>query len=104
VQAAWHAARGLALAGLGRKSEAVVEGQRAATLIPTAKDAFEGPYWQVYLARIHAMNGEPAPAVALLRANIQEHVGLDPPALLRLDPLWDPIRKDPAFAALAAGK
>jgi hypothetical protein len=50
------------------------------------------------------MNGEAGPAVALLRTNIDAHRGIDPPAVLRLDPVWDPIRKDPGFATLAAGR
>jgi TolB-like protein/Flp pilus assembly protein TadD len=102
VQAAWHAARGIALAGLGRKAEAVAEGERAIAIIPLGKDAFEGPYWPVYLARIHAMNGEAGPALALLRKNVDARMGIDPPGILRLDPLWDPIRKDPGFVALLA--
>ena len=100
VQAAWHAVRGLALAGLGRKVDAVAEGQRAVTLIPTSKDAFEGPYWPVYLSRIHAMNGEATPAVDLLRGLVAAQMGADPPGLLRVDPIWDPIRKDAGFGDL----
>jgi serine/threonine-protein kinase len=101
VLAAWHAARGTALAGLGRKAEAVAAGQRAVALVPISKDGFEGYSWTGYLARIHAMNGEAAPAVALLRANLAKRMGTETAGMLRVDPVWDPIRKDAAFAALA---
>jgi serine/threonine-protein kinase len=100
VLAAWHAARGVALAGLGRKAEAVAEGERAVALVPISKDGFEGYSWPGYLARIHAMNGEAAEAAALLRPGLVARMGTESVATLRLDPVWDPIRKAPEFQAL----
>lgn len=47
------------------------------------------------------MNGDAVPAVALLRRDLAAVGGLDSPALLRVDPVWDRIREDPAFVALA---
>ena len=104
VKAAWHAVRGLALAGLGRKIEAVAAGTRATTLVPEGFDALESPAWPSYLARIHAINGEPVEAVAMLRKELAVTGGLDSPALLALDPAWDPIRKDPGFESLTRGQ
>jgi hypothetical protein len=101
AKAAWHTVRGMALAGLGRKAEAVAAGKRAMALVPAGFDALESPAWESYLARIHAINGDAAKAVPLLRKELAAVGGLDSPALLRLDPVWDPIRKDPAFIALA---
>ena len=63
VDAAWHAVRGMALAGLGRKQEAVAAGKRAVALVPEGFDALESPHWLSYLARIHAVNGEAEEAV-----------------------------------------
>jgi TolB-like protein len=100
VLAAWSAARGMALAGLGRKAEAVTAGERAVALVPISKDGFEGPAWPAYLARIHAMNGEAAPAAALLKAELASHLGVDSVAVVRLDPIWDKIRDHPDFAKL----
>lgn len=54
AKAAWHAVRGLALAGLGRKAEAVAAGERAMALAPSGFDALESRAWESYLARIHA--------------------------------------------------
>jgi hypothetical protein len=53
-----------------------------------------------YLARIHAMNGEAGRGVALLRPVLATRLSIDSAGSLRLDPLWDPIRKDPVFAEL----
>ena len=100
VKAAWHAVRGLALAGLGQKAAAVAAGKRAIALVPDGFDALEGPAWPSYLARIHAMNGEAAEAVAMLRKEMAVTGGLDSVGVLGLDRVWDPIRNDAAFQAI----
>jgi hypothetical protein len=46
------------------------------------------------------MNGETAAAVPLLRAGMASRVGMDSPATLKLDPVWDRIRGDAGFQAL----
>src|SRR4029077_8321328 len=58
-----HALRGLALAYLGRKAEAIAEGQRGVALVPISRDAFIGAYNQHQLARIYLLVGEPAKAL-----------------------------------------
>ncbi|WHZ20817.1 MAG: Adenylate cyclase [Rhodanobacteraceae bacterium] len=100
VAAAWHSVLGLACAGLGQRAEAVVEGQRAVTMIPESKDAYEGPLWVDYLAQIYAMNGDAAHAVPLIGHLLQTNGSQTTPALLRFDPVWDPIRNDARFQAL----
>ncbi|MBS0590741.1 MAG: hypothetical protein JSR65_08900, partial [Proteobacteria bacterium] len=100
VAAAWHSVLGLACAGLGSRAEAVAEGKQAIDLIPESKDAYEGPLWVDYLAQIHAMNGDAAHAVPLLEHLLQTNGSQTTPALLRIDPLWDPIRGDPRFQKL----
>ncbi|MDQ2979960.1 MAG: tetratricopeptide repeat protein, partial [Acidobacteriota bacterium] len=47
----------LALAYLGRKEEAIREGERAVALLPVARDALTGPYLQHQLARIYMLSG-----------------------------------------------
>ncbi|MEX0880107.1 MAG: hypothetical protein WD451_10305, partial [Thermoanaerobaculia bacterium] len=58
-----HVLLGLALAFLGRKAEAVEEGERGVALVPVAKDAYDGPYYQHQLARIYIRVGEPEKAL-----------------------------------------
>ena len=48
-----HAFRGLALAYLGRKAEAIAEGRRGVALLPISRDAYIGAYLQHQLARIY---------------------------------------------------
>jgi TolB-like protein/Tfp pilus assembly protein PilF len=97
--AARHAQHGAILAGLDQKQEAINEGKRAVELLPESQDAFDGPQITTSLAEIYAWVGEQDQAFRLL-----EHL-LDVPSsltiwLLRLDPVWDPLRKDPRFQAL----
>ena len=54
-----HALLGLALAYLGRKAEAMREGQRGLALMPISRDGYFGPYVQLQLARIYLLVGEP---------------------------------------------
>ena len=58
-----HAFLGWALAYLGRKEEAIREGERATALLPISKDAVNGPYYQQLLARIYILTGEPEKAL-----------------------------------------
>ncbi|MBS0557644.1 MAG: hypothetical protein JSR27_09565 [Proteobacteria bacterium] len=102
VAAAWHSVLGLACAGIGERAEAVAAGKQAVALIPESKDAYEGPLWLDYLAQIYAMNGDVAQAMPLLERLLQTKGSQTTPALLRLDPIWDAIRHDPAFQALLA--
>ena len=100
VETAWHSALGLALSGLGERDEAVKQGRTAMDLVPESSDALEGPAWVVYMARIHAMNGDAASAVPVLKHLIQEPASLMGTGNLRIEPFWDPIRSDPQFQAL----
>jgi tetratricopeptide (TPR) repeat protein len=98
-----HALLGVALAYLGRKAEAVREGRRGVELLPMDQDAFNGPYVQLQLVRIHALNGEPGPALDLLEPLLRVPFYLSP-GWLRIDPSFDPLRKEPRFERLAGGK
>src|SRR5882724_593279 len=106
--AAWL---GLAYAALGEKDLALQEGERAVTLMPSSKDAVEGPGAEENLALIQAFFGENSRAISTLRRLLQRPLqsqlyGPMPltSAFLRLDPLWDPLRADPAFQQLCEEK
>ena len=97
-----HMALGLAAAGLGEKDEAIGEGRRATELLPISRDAFAGPEFVLYLAEIYVRVGEHDQAIALLQQLMAIPAGLAlSPALLRLDPVWDPLRGDARFQKLA---
>src|SRR6266446_3619628 len=94
-----HGQLGLILAGLGRKEEAIKEGKRAVELLPQSQDALDGPEVAVVLAQIYAWTGEHDQAFELLDHLRQVPNSLTVP-ILKLDPVWDPLRKDARFQAL----
>jgi TolB-like protein/Flp pilus assembly protein TadD len=94
-----HAMLGGILAYLGRNEEAIKEGKRAVELAPESKDAFDGPPLTVALAQIYAWTGEKDKALQLLEHLLSTPAGISV-ALLKLDPVWDPLRKEPRFQAL----
>ena len=84
---------------MGLKEEAINEGRKAVELVPESQDAFEGPQATAALAEIYAWVGEPDEAFRLLDHLLKVPNGLTVPTL-KLDPVWDPLRKDPRFQAL----
>jgi TolB-like protein/Flp pilus assembly protein TadD len=94
-----HAQHGLILAALGRKQEAIAEGKRAVELLPESQDAFDGPRCTASLAQIYASTGESDEAFRLLDHLLQIPSGITV-HVLKIDPAWDPLRKDPRFQAL----
>ena len=92
---------GLALAYLGRKEDAIREGERAVELVPMAKDAFVGPSYQHQLARIYILVGEPEKALDQLEPLLKIPYVLSP-GWLAIDPSFDPLRKNPRFQKLVA--
>src|SRR5256886_2882623 len=97
--AARHGQLGLILAGLGQKDAAIAEGKRAVELLPESQDAFDGPDVTVVLAQIYAWTGESDEAFRLLDHLLVVPNGITVPGL-KLDPIWDPLRKDPRYQAL----
>jgi hypothetical protein len=93
---------GLALAYLGRGSEAVREGQRAQASLPIAKDPFNGVYIQHQLVRIYLLIGEPEKALDQLEPLLKIPYVLSP-GWLKIDPNFDPLRGNPRFDRLVAG-
>ena len=97
--AARHAQHGLILAGLGRKQDAIAAGKRAVELLPESQDAMDGPKCTASLAQIYALTGETDEAFRLIDHLLSVPNGLTIP-VLKLDPIWDPLRSDPRFRAL----
>jgi TolB-like protein/Tfp pilus assembly protein PilF len=95
--------------GLGDKAAAFKLIERAMTVIPIEKDAVWGPIPIEILARVSARMGEPDRAIAALQkllsipydGPLAQNVPLTP-ALLRLDPMFDPLRNDPRFQKLVS--
>jgi serine/threonine-protein kinase len=100
-----HAALGWAYAGLGEAASAIAEGQKAMGLHPTSKDPFGGPQNEDRMARIYALLENADHAIPILQRLLQMPAfSALTPALLRLDPIWDPLRADPAFQKLCEEK
>jgi TolB-like protein/Tfp pilus assembly protein PilF len=99
-----------AYAAMGEKDSALKLAERAVMLLPRAKDAVVGPRYEENLALIQTMFGENSRAISTLTQLLQTpfdswiYPTTITPALLRLDPLWDPLRSDPAFQKLCQGK
>jgi TolB-like protein/Tfp pilus assembly protein PilF len=84
---------------LGRRDE--VEREAAQHIAAGAKDRWKGPLAEADAARAYAFLGDRDRALTILeRLLVQPSVDSLTPALLRFDPVWDPIRDDPRFQKL----
>ena len=95
-------ALGVVDAALGNKEDAIREGQRAVELLPVSKSALEGPLLIQYLAVIYAWTDDKDRAIERLAAAAKLPGGHVTYGYLRLNPLWDPLRRDPRFEAIVA--
>jgi TolB-like protein/Tfp pilus assembly protein PilF len=90
---------------LNQNSEALRLAKQAADLLPVEKDAMGGPSILAGLAQIQARAGAAGEAVKTLRRLLSIPAGVSTSIQrLKIDPVWDPIRKDPGFQQLLAGK
>jgi hypothetical protein len=96
-----HAARGLTLAGLGRREEALREAHWLQQSEVYREDLYSGGWVAEVRAQILAQAGDSEGAFNEIErllarpSNVSVHT-------LRLDPLWDPLRSNPRFQALLA--
>jgi TolB-like protein/class 3 adenylate cyclase/Tfp pilus assembly protein PilF len=90
---------------LKRNADALKVARQAVSLFPPEKDATQGAAYATGLAEIEARTGETNEAVKSLRWLLSGHIGgFVSIKLLKIDPVWDPIRNDPGFQQLLAGK
>jgi TolB-like protein/Tfp pilus assembly protein PilF len=87
------------LAYLGEKDAALAEAQRAAELLPESKDAFAGPEIAEGVAEVYCIVGENGRAIELLDGLLSRPSNITVPGL-KVNPIWDPLRKEPRFQAL----
>jgi hypothetical protein len=97
--------------GLGDKAAALALAERAMAVNPIEKDAVVGPAAMEIHARVAAQTGEPDRAIAALQkllstpyAGVLAAIVPLTPALLRLNPMFDPLRGDPRFQKLCKEK
>jgi TolB-like protein/tetratricopeptide (TPR) repeat protein len=95
-----HTLHGLALAYLGRRAEAIREGERGVAL--TSKDNIDRGYMQHQLVRIHLLLGEQDQALDLLEELLRVPYLLSP-GWLKVDPTFTPLHGNPRFERLTKG-
>jgi hypothetical protein len=94
-----HVDIGFARALQGDREGAVREGKQGVSLFSPSVDALEAPYLVVDLCRIYIVVGDYPAAIEQLRylLSIPSNISR---SILRLDPLYDPLREHPEFQAL----
>jgi len=104
-----HAQLGLLYAFMGRKADALREGERAIQLKPISRDAIEGAAAEDFLALIYARTGQPDQAIARVERLLSTPFAVDYAeesitlSDLRTRWQWDPLRNDPRFQKLVSG-
>jgi serine/threonine-protein kinase len=93
-----HIALGMALAGLGRRTDAIRAAERAMELAPIASDVTRATCFMGGAAEIFASLGETDSALRLLDELLRLPAGREASVpLLRMDPAYDRLRDDPRF-------
>ena len=96
-----HALLGLALAHLGRKADAVREGEGSLELMPSERSGLHS-YARHLLARSHVLSGEPEKALDQLELLLKVPYFVSP-GWLRVDPNCASLRGNPRFERLTNG-
>jgi Flp pilus assembly protein TadD len=97
-----HTYLGIALAYMGRRMDAIREGERGLALVPISQGSAARQDPQHNLARIYVLAGEPEKALDLLEPLIETNYLS--PGRARIDPAFAPLRGNPRFERLVAGK
>ncbi len=101
-----HAILGWLYAFMGRRDDAIREGQRAVELKPESKDAVDGSLMNGYLALIYARVGKNDLAIPLIERLLRTPGAVDSADYsITINDLkyrweWDPLRKDRRFEKL----
>jgi TolB-like protein/cytochrome c-type biogenesis protein CcmH/NrfG len=104
-ETSWRLTRALIWAKTGLNDREAVEREVPDLLSRTQHDLWRAPSAKATVAGVYATFGDPDRAIPFLEQALAAsyHTSITP-ALLRLDPVWDPIRNDPRFQKLAAEK
>src|SRR5207253_1823053 len=87
---------------LGRKADAIRLGRETAALLPVGRDALMGPDLLLTLAEIYVRTGEYDAALDQLEYLLATPSPVSR-GLLRVDPLYTPLRGNPRFERLGQG-
>ena len=97
----WHADLAVAYARSNRREDAVREARQAVQMSEWSHDAHATSGIRTTATRAYALAGEEELAIQLLD-ELLSRPGPTSVSLLRLDPLYDPLRNNPRFQALLA--
>jgi hypothetical protein len=89
---------------LGHNDQAIATARKAMDVLPISKDGYFGAYQLSGLAQIAAHAGARDLALDQIRQLLAMPAGTFMSVTrLKLDPIWDPLRKEPRFQALLNG-
>jgi TolB-like protein/Flp pilus assembly protein TadD len=91
-----HSSLGIAYAGLGEKNKAIKVGKRGVELLPISKEAWNGYYRELDLAKIYTMVGEYDLAIDKVDFLLSIPGELSVP-YIKIDPVWKPLLDNPRF-------
>ena len=94
-----HSSLGITYAGLGLKDKAVSEGKKGIELLPLEKEAYRGFYRQWDLAVIYVLVGDYNNALKQIDF-LLSIPGTFTTNILKMDPLYDPLRNLPGYKAI----